>query len=356
MIPYGRQSLDTDDVAAVVAVLEGDWLTQGPCVAEFEQELAGRVGSKHAVAFSSGTAALHGAAAATGLRAGDRVVTSPLSFVASATCARFVGAEVGFVDIDPRTLNMNLDVVPSNVDGLVAVHYAGLPCDLSALHRRPRVVIEDGAHALGAKTPDGPVGNCARSDACVFSFHPVKAITTGEGGAVTTNDDAIAHRLRLFRNHGMERTPEAGAWAYDVTTPGFNFRLTDIQAALGRSQLAKLDRFVDRRRQLAARYRELLAAVPLELPPDAPSGFAHAYHLFPVRVRERRRVYEELHARGVAVQVHYVPIPAHSLFGGSAAKFPHATAVYGALLSIPLFHDLTNEQQEAVVAALKEVL
>ena len=270
MIPYGRQSIDDDDIAAVVRVLKGDWLTQGPHVAEFEEALAARVGARHAVAFSSGTLALNGAAAAAGLGPGDVVATTALSFVASANCARGVGASVTFVDIDPGTLNLDPSAVPADVDGLVAVHYAGLPVDLARLAVRPRVVIEDACHALGASTPDGPVGNCARSDLCVFSFHPVKAITTGEGGAVTTNDDGLADALRRFRNHGIVRTPEDGGWAYVADGPGTNARLTDLQAALGTSQLGKLDRFVDRRRALADRYRARLGALglPLQLPPD----------------------------------------------------------------------------------------
>ena len=356
MIPYGRQSIDADDIAAVVAVLEGDWLTQGPAVPAFEEALAILVGARHAVAFSSGTAGLHAAAAATGLGPGHLVATSPLSFVASANCARYVGADVAFVDIDPRTLNLDLRAVPAGLDGLVAVHYAGLPCDLSALAERPRVVIEDAAHALGAETSDGPVGNCARSDACVFSFHPVKAVTTGEGGAVTTNDDGIAERLRMFRSHGTERRPEHGGWAYAVVAPGYNYRLTDLQAALGASQLGKLGSFVARRQLLAARYRERLAGFPLELAPEAPPGSTHAYHLFAIRVDERRRVYDELHAKDILVQVHYPLIPAHPLFGGSAERYPNAVAAYEGLLSLPLFPGLSEEQQDTVVDALRAIL
>ena len=356
MIPYGRQALDAEDIAAVVAVLEGDWLTQGPAVPAFEEALAERVGASHAVAFANGTAALHAAAAATGLGPGDLVVTSPLSFVASANCARYVGAQVGFVDVRPDTLNLDPAQVPTDADGLVAVHFAGLPCDLAALGSRPRVVIEDAAHALGAETPDGPVGNCAWSDACVFSFHPVKAITTGEGGAVTTNDPGVADRLRRFRNHGMERSPERGGWAYDVTAEGFNYRLTDFQAALGTSQLRKLDRFVEQRRALAARYGERLAGLPVELPPAAPAGFGHAYHLYPVRVADRGRVYDALREGGVGVQVHYVPIPLHSRFGGSVAAWPAAAAAYEGLLSLPLFPGLTDGHQDDVVRCLEAVL
>ncbi|MGH9226794.1 MAG: UDP-4-amino-4,6-dideoxy-N-acetyl-beta-L-altrosamine transaminase [Acidimicrobiales bacterium] len=356
MIPYGRQSIDDDDIAAVTAVLKGDWLTQGPHVEEFEEALAARVGAAHAVVFANGTAALHGAAAAAGLGPADVVATSPLSFVASANCARFVGASVTFVDIDPETLNLDVAAVPAGVDGLVAVHYAGLPVDLSRLGARPRVVIEDACHALGAVTPDGPVGNCARSDLCVFSFHPVKHITTGEGGAVTTNNAGLAHALRRFRSHGTVAKPEHGGWYYEVESLGYNYRLTDIQAALGTSQLGRLDRFVSGRQALAARYRTLLADLPVVLPPGPAPGFTHAYHLFPIRVRDRRRVYEAMRDAGIAVQVHYVPIHHHPIYAEAAAMCPNADAAYERLLSLPLFPDLTEPEQDRVVETLAELL
>ncbi len=359
MIPYGHQSIGDDDLAAVAAVLKSDWLTQGPAVADFEHELAAVVGAQHAVAFANGTAALHGAAAAAGLGPGDLVVTSPLSFVASANCARFVGATAGFVDIDPATLNLDLAAVPTTAAAVVAVHYAGLPVDLAGLSTRPRVLIEDAAHALGATTPDGPVGNCARSDMCTFSFHPVKTVTTGEGGAVTTNDPGLAERLRRFRNHGIIHKPEQGSWYYEIEELAFNYRLTDLQAALGSSQLAKLDRFVARRRHLAARYRGLLADLPVELPPSPPAGFEHAYHLFPVRVPDRRRVFEALRSGGIGVQVHYVPIYCHPLYAdaaGGPGSFPNTDAAYAGLMSLPLFPDLTEPEQDQIVAALRAEL
>lgn len=357
MIPYGHQSVDGDDIAAVVDVLEGEWLTQGPHVREFEEALASAVGARFAVAFVNGTAGLHAAAAAAGLGPGDLVVTSPLSFVASANCARYVGASTAFVDIDPNTLNLDLRQVPAEAAAVVAVHYGGLPADLSLLPFRPRVVIEDAAHALGALTPDGPVGSCARSHLCVFSFHPVKAITCGEGGAVTCNDPDLAGRLRAFRNHGITPRPEQGGWAYDVSTVGFNYRMTDIQAALGRSQLTKLERFVVRRQELARRYRAALADLPLELPPEPPPGFTHAYHLFPVRVGDRRRVFDGLRTAGIGVQVHYVPITHHPLYAsGSGARVPNAESAYERLISLPLFPALTEAEQDKVVATLKTLL
>lgn len=356
MIPYGRQLVDDDDIAAVTAVLRSDWLTGGPRVDDFERALCTHTGARHAVAFSNGTAALHGALSAAGIGPGDRVLTSPLSFVASANCARYVGADADFVDIDPKTLNLDPATV-GPCDALVAVHYAGLPVDLTALPTRPRVVLEDAAHALGASTPDGPVGNCARSDMCTFSFHPVKAITTAEGGAVTTNSDELADALRRFRSHGTVRRPELGGWYYDVETLGYNYRLTELQAALGLSQLDKLERFVARRNEIAERYRDLLAHLPIDLPPAAPPGVRHAYHLFAVRVPERRAVYDAMHAAGIGVQVHYVPIYKHPLFadsGRTGADFPETERAYDGLLSLPMYPALTDAEQGSVVEALAQ--
>ena len=358
MIPYGRQSIDDEDIAAVVAVLKGDWLTQGPGVEEFEHALAAVTGAAHAVAFANGTAALHGAAAAAELGPGDVVATSPLSFVASANCVRYVGATPTFVDIDPATLNLDPARLPAGLDGLVAVHYAGLPVDLSRLAHRPRVVIEDAAQALGASTPDGPVGNCARSDMCTFSFHPVKTITTGEGGAVTTNSSELADRLRTFRTHGIRRAPEE-TWRYDVAALGFNYRLTDMQAALGTQQLTKVEAFVARRAWLADRYRLALADAPIELPPAAGAGFSSAHHLFPIRVDDRDRVLEELRAAGVGAQVHFIPIYRHTSLRELAVDpvdYPATEAASERLLSIPLFPDLTEAEQDTVVAALRAIV
>jgi UDP-4-amino-4,6-dideoxy-N-acetyl-beta-L-altrosamine transaminase len=355
VIPYGRQSIDDDDIAAVVDVLQGDWLTQGPYVERFEEELCAVTGAAFAVSFANGTAALHGAAAAAGLGPGDVVATPALTFAASANCARYVGADVTFVDISPETLNLDPSLVPE-CDALVAVHFAGLPVDLGQLNDRPRVVIEDAAHALGATTPDGPVGNCSRSDLCVFSFHPVKHITTGEGGAVTTNDAELAERLRTFRHHGIRRLPEKGGWYYEIETVGYNYRLTDIQAALGSSQLKKLDRFVARRRELAARYDELLAGLPVVPAPAAPAGFTHAYHLYPIQVEDRHRVYDGLRAAGIGVQVHYVPVHHHPAYRDVAAHLPATDHAYDRLLSLPMFPALSDEDQDRVVDALRKLL
>ena len=355
MIPYGRQSIDRSDVEAVVGVMATPWLTQGPEVEAFEDRLCAATGTTHAVAFANGTAALHAAAVAAGLGPSHRVATSPLSFVASANASRYVGADVTFADIDPDTLNLDLRELPDGLDALVAVHYAGLPLDLRAVGPRPAVVIEDAAHALGAQTPDGPVGNCAHSDMCCFSFHPVKTVTTGEGGAVTTNSEELAQRLRRFRHHGIVASDDRDEpWAYDVASLGMNYRITDIQCALGSSQLGRLDRFVSRRAELAERYRSALADSPVRLPPAAPEGFRHAWHLFPVRVRNRLQVYRELRAGGVGVQVHYVPTYRFSAYASEfrPSEFPHTEAAYAELLSLPMYPALSDDDQDRVIELL----
>lgn len=355
-IPYGRQTIDDADIQAVIEVMKGDWLTQGPTIEHFERAIADYVDAEHAIAFTNGTAALHGACAAAGLGAGDVVATSPLTFVASANCARYVGADVTLVDIDPATLNIDLERVPEGIDALVAVHFAGLPVDLSELRSRPRVVIEDAAQALGASTPDGRVGNCARSDMTCFSLHPVKPITTGEGGVVTTNDDELAARLRRFRNHGIERRPERGGWYYEVVDLGYNYRLTDIQAALGLSQLPKLEGFIGRRQEIAAEYDVALRDLPVIAAPRAPDGFRHGYHLYPVRVPERHRVYDLLRACGIYTQVHYVPVHHHPAFRQLDTGLPETNKVYDEILTLPIFPSLTDADVERVVSSLTSVI
>lgn len=355
MIPYGRQSVDESDIAAVADVLRGDWLTTGPAVSRFEDAIAERVGARHAVAYTSGTSALHGAAFAAGWGPGDEVYTSPLTFMATANCVRYVGAAPRLVDIDVATFNIDLAVVPAGARGVIPVHYAGLPVDL-AQFASAGVVVEDAAHALGARTPDGPVGNCAHSDMCCFSLHPVKPITTAEGGIVTTNDDELANRLRRFRNHGMVPRPELGGWYYEISEVAFNYRLTDVQAALGMSQLARLDRFIARRNEIAERYRERLADLPITLPPSAPAGYVHGYHLFVVLVPERRHTYDHLREDGIATQVHYVPIHHHPVsrdIGLSPGDLPACDEVYDHMLSLPMFPDLSDDDVDRVAEALR---
>jgi dTDP-4-amino-4,6-dideoxygalactose transaminase len=321
--------------------------------------VADYTGAAFAVAYNSATSGLHGACFAAGLGAGDTVHTSPLTFMASANCARYVGARPALIDIDLDTWNIDTASVDSSIDALVAVHYAGLPVDLAALSHRPRVVIEDAAHALGAFTPDGPVGNCAHSDMTVFSFHPVKPITTAEGGMVTTNDPQLVERLRRFRSHGIDRTPHADAWFYDAVEVGYNYRLTDVQAALGSSQMTRIDAFIEKRNAIADRYRSLLADLPITLPPAAPVGSRHGHHLFPVLVPHRSVVFRRLREAGIGVQVHYVPVHHHSVSADiaiPAGGFPNSDQVYAGLISLPMFPDLTDAEQDTVVSTLAAIL
>ncbi len=376
-IPYGRQSIDEDDVAAVVEVLRGDWLTQGPDVGAFEQAFAATCAAPHAVAFSSGTAALHAAVHTAGLRAGDELLTSAITFAASANCGAYAGATPTFADIDPTTWNVSAQTVGAALTPstrcVVPVHFAGLPAPVAAIREAVGdeiAIIEDAAHAVGAHTPEGPAGCCRHADMAVFSFHPVKTITSGEGGMVTTRDADTAERLREFRSHGMVKDRSRlryhdGDWHYEQHDLGFNYRLTDIQAALGRSQLAKLERFVARRNELAQRYRELLGDVgQLELAPAAPEGYRHAYHLFVVRHREgaagRRRLYDGLHARGILAQVHYAPVYLHpwyrDTYGYTRGLCPAAEAYYTGCLSLPCFPALTGSMQEQVATAVRELV
>ena len=355
VIPYGRQHIDDSDIAAVEKVLRSNWLTTGPAVPAFEDAVADYVGAEYAIAFSSATAALHGSCAAAGLGPGDVVHTSPLTFIASANCARYVGATPALIDIDPRTLNLDVRQVDASVEALIPVHYAGLPMHLSHLPNRPRVIIEDASHAFGASSPDGPVGNCAFSDMCVFSFHPVKPITTGEGGMVTTNDPDLARALREFRSHGIVRSDDPYSWEYDAETLGFNYRMTDIQAALGLQQLRRLDSFIDERNAIANSYREALTGSPVVLPPEAPPGSRHGYHLFAIQVEDRHRVFRELREREIGVQVHYVPVHHHSV--SSDITIPEeglasADAAYARLISLPIYPGLTDQEQQFVTASL----
>jgi perosamine synthetase len=373
-IPYGRQTIEEDDVAAVVEVMRSDWLTQGPNVASFETAFADACEVPHAVAFSSGTAALHAAAHVAELRAGNELLTSAITFAASANCGAYVNLTPTFADIDPCTWNVSTTTVKAaltaRTQAIVPVHFAGLPAPVAEIRAAVGdnvTIIEDAAHALGAATPDGPVGACRHADMAVFSFHPVKAITTGEGGMVTTRRSALAERLREFRTHGMVRDPSRleraeGGWYSEQQDLGFNYRLTDMQAALGRSQLAKLERFVARRNELAERYRALLADVEqLDLPPAAPAGHRHAYHLFVVYHRDganaRRRLYEGLRERGIMAQVHYLPVYRHPWYrrihGYREGLCRIAEDFYAGCLSLPCFPALTDVEQERVAATVR---
>lgn len=359
MISYGRQSIDQSDLDAVIATLTGDWLTQGPAIEAFEEAVAEFVGARFAVAYSNGTAALHGAAAAARLSVGDDVYTSPLTFMASANAARFVGANPKLVDIDKATFNINLALVPNGAAAVIPVHYAGLPVDLSENIAGEPIIIEDAAHALGAMTPDGPVGNCAHSDMTCFSFHPVKPITTGEGGMVTTNDPELAEILRRFRSHGIVRRPDLGGWYYEIDKLGYNYRMTDIQAALGLSQMKRLDSFIHRRNEIADRYRVKLNALPVGLPPEAPSGFRHGYHLFVIQVDERSRVFNGLRDAGIGVQVHYVPVHHHGISSDIAlpnGALPNCDEIYERIISLPIHPTLSNSDQDLVVETLASLL
>jgi UDP-4-amino-4,6-dideoxy-N-acetyl-beta-L-altrosamine transaminase len=359
MISYGRQNIDKSDIDAVSAVLNGNWLTQGPYVEEFEEIVADYVGAKFAVAFSSATAALHACAAAAGIGPGDKLYTSPLTFMSSANTARFVGASPRLVDIDSATWNIDLSQIPENANAVVPVHFAGLPVDLQQLNAGKHIVIEDAAHALGAKGRNGAIGNCAHSDMCCFSFHPVKPITTGEGGMATTNDADLANRLRLFRSHGIVRQPENGGWFYQISDLGFNYRMTDLQAALGTSQMKRLDFFIGVRNEIAASYRHRLKDLDLELPPSAPDGSVHGYHLFPILVNDRRHVFDELQKVGIGVQVHYVPVHHHPISvdtGLTPSDLPKCNHVYERIISLPIHPGLVKDDQDFVVEQLKRLL
>ena len=374
MIPYGKQTIEDDDIAAVVAVLRGDWLTQGPHVAAFEETLAEAADAPYAVAFSSGTAALHAACHAAGLGSSDEVLTSALTFAASANCAAYVGATPAFADIDPETWNVSAETIgaalTARTRAVIPVSFAGLPAPLAEIRETvgPDVtIIEDAAHALGGHRSDGRVGAALHADMSVFSFHPVKTVATGEGGAITLRDPELRERLLSFRSHGMTKNPgrlerpDEGGWYMEQQDLGFNYRITDFQCALGISQMAKLERFVAARNAIAERYRAALADVEgLRLPPAAPSGSRHAYHLFVVAVRERRALYDALRERGILAQVHDLPVYLHpwyrETYGHAPGLCPEAEAYYESCLSLPCFPSLTEADQDTVIAAVRALV
>jgi perosamine synthetase len=378
MLPYGRQSLDEADIAAVVEVLRSPFLTCGPVVARFEQALAKHVGAAHASVCSSGTAALHLVYAALGITAGDEIITTPITFSATAAAAYYVGATVRFADVDPRTGNLD----PQSVAGLITprtraivpVHLGGLPADLDELHAiadaHGLALVEDACHALGASYRGTPIGG-GRSDATVYSFHPVKHITTGEGGAIVTPNAGLKRRIDRLRQHGIERDarhmqqPPEGAWSYEVQELGWNYRLSDLSCALGLSQLGKLDRFVARRRELAAQYR---AQLPSEvITPLERDDRQSAYHLFAVAIdfaalsTTRAHVADELAAAGIGTQVHYIPLLQHPLHAQRcpdelARPRPGAAHYYARTLSLPMFPAMTDADVTEVVAQVRKVL
>jgi UDP-4-amino-4,6-dideoxy-N-acetyl-beta-L-altrosamine transaminase len=378
MIPYGRQQIDDEDVAAVVAALTSDFLTQGPRVPAFEEAVAARVGAAHAVAVNSATSALHIACLALGIGPGDRVWTSPISFVASANCVLYCGAQVDFVDIDPATYNMSpaaleAKLVAAEQSGtlpkaVIPVHLAGQSCDMAAIgalaQRYGFAVIEDASHAIGASFDGRPVGDCSQSAITVFSFHPVKIVTTAEGGVATTNDPELAKQMALLRTHGVTRDPadmavkDGGAFHYEQLALGYNYRMTELHAALGLSQLAKLDPFVERRRTLAASYDEALSGLPLTRPAQDPRSQS-SWHLYIVQVEERRRVFDALRAAGIGVSMHYPPIylqPYYRALGFSSGLCPVAEAYAARAISLPLHPGLSADEQERVVSALGDAL
>ncbi|NLX06060.1 MAG: aminotransferase class V-fold PLP-dependent enzyme [Phycisphaerae bacterium] len=365
IIPYSRPSVSSAEIQEVRKVLRSGWLTTGPAVERFERAFAEKVGARFAVAFSSGTSALVGACAAAGVGSADRFITTTMSFVASANCGRYFGAAADLVDVEEPTLNVSAAAIEQamrqNTRAVVAVHYQGHPVDLAAIsevcRRRGAVLIEDAAHALGARYRDSVIGDCRYSDLCAFSFHPTKLITTGEGGMVTTNREDFDERLRRFRNHGMVRRPELEPWEYDCPELSFNWRLSDVHSAMGLAQLARSDGLLARRREIAAYYNERFAACDALITPVEEPECLHAYHIYVLRFRydrltiNRRGMFERLKAASIVPQVHYRPIHRHSQYqalGYEASAFGVAEAAYGQMFSMPMYPDLTQREARYV--------
>lgn len=381
MIPYGRQDISAADVEAVIEVLRSDFLTQGPAVPTFERTVATYSGSDYAVAANSATSALHIACLALGVGPGARVWTSPITFVASANCALYCGADVDFVDIDSRTFNMDVEALAEKLETaardnrlpnvVIPVHFAGQSCDMEGIDALRKQygfrVIEDASHAIGGRLGGEPVGSCRWSDVTIFSFHPVKIVTSAEGGMAVTNDRALARRMQLFRSHGITRDPEQmtreadGPWYYQQVALGFNYRITDLQAALGTSQMRRIDDFVARRHALVRRYDEALSGLPLITPWQHPKTYS-AFHLYVIRMREaseRNRVFRELRDAGVGVNVHYIPVylqPYYEQLGFSSGYCPEAERCYSEAITLPLFATLTAAQQQHVIESLAAAL
>ncbi len=384
MIPYGRQSISDADIEAVVNVLKSDFLTQGPQVPLFEQTICEYTGAKYAVAVNSGTSALHIACLALGLGKGDWLWTTPISFVASANCGLYCGAQVDFVDIDSRSWNISVDSLREKLIAakqnnrlpkvLVAVHLCGLPCDMQELNDLSKeygfYIIEDACHAIGGKYQEKPIGRCQYSDITVFSFHPVKTITTGEGGMAVTNSKELAAQMELLRSHGITRDPDLmdgdpkGPWDYQQISLGFNYRMTDIQAVLGNSQMKHLDAFVAKRHEIAARYDKQLAELPLALPQQMEEKYS-GFHLYVVRLQRdeiscsHKEVFEFLRQEGIGVNLHYIPIhtqPYYRDMGFTDSDFPKALAYYQEAITLPMYPDLTEKEQDKVVEILTRAL
>ena len=381
MIPYGRQIISEDDIEAVAAVLRSDYLTQGPVVPRFEGAVAARVEAAHAVAVNSATSALHVACLALDLGPGDLLWTSPVTFVASANCGRYCGAEVDFVDIDPGTFNICPDALEAKLQAaaragrlpkvIVAVHMGGQSPDMARIADLARAhgvrIIEDASHSIGAEYLGAPVGNCARSDITVFSFHPVKIITSAEGGMALTNDAELGARMARLRSHGITRDPELmthaadGPWYYQQLELGWNYRMTEMQAALGLSQMDRLNAFIARRRDLALRYDAMLADLPLRLP-ERLADASSSWHLYVIRLEDpahHRSTFEALRADGIGVNLHYIPVhlqPYYRDMGFAPGDFPAAEDYYARAISIPLHAGLTDDEQATVVAALSGAL